>query len=343
MSAPHTINGLVSSSAVSDSAGRLTGTCHLPGEPAYESCCAIWNGMIEKRPALVVRPASEADVSSATAFAKDNNLPLSVRGGGHNVAGAALSDGGITIDMSQRRTVTVDADAMLVRVEAGATWKDVDAATQPHGIVVPSGIISATGVAGLTLGGGFGWTSRRFGFTADNMLSARVITADGQAHTASATENADLYWALRGGGVNFAVVTEFTFRGHRHGPEVLAGMVVYPLEAAREVMEFYVRLTSEAPDELTCLLVLRKAPPAPWIPEAYHGLPIVGIVAHWTGSPEAGAATMQRLKDFGKPVADTIMPKSFVSFQSFLDGGSRSGGATTGSPTMPRGSMLDWR
>jgi FAD/FMN-containing dehydrogenase len=321
MSSAQTINSRISPSAVTDLAERLSGTCHLPGDPAYESCCAIWNGMIEKRPALVVRPAREADVSATTAFARDNSLPLSVRGGGHNVAGAALSDGGVTIDMSQRRAVTVDARTMLVRVEAGATWKDVDTATQPHGIVVPSGIISATGVAGLALGGGFGWTSRRFGFTADNIVSAKVVTADGEARTASATENADLYWALRGGGVNFAVVTEFTFRGHRHGPEVLAGMVVHPFEAAREVVDFYVQLTTAAPDELTCLLVLRKAPPAPWIPEAYHGQPIAGIVAHWTGSPEAGAATMQRLKDFGEPVVDTIVPKSFVSFQSFLDGG----------------------
>jgi FAD/FMN-containing dehydrogenase len=321
MSSTQTISSRVSSSAAADLAERLTGTCHMPGDPDYDSCCAIWNGMIEKRPALVVRPTSEADISATIAFARNNGLPLSVRGGGHNVAGAALSDGGITIDMSQRRAVTLDPHTMLVRVEAGATWKDVDAATQLHGMVVPSGIISATGVAGLALGGGFGWTSRRFGFTADNIVSARVVTADGEARTASATENTDLYWALRGGGVNFAVVTEFTFRGHRHGPEVLAGMVIHPFAAAREVVDFYAQLSAGAPDELTCLLVLRKAPPAPWIPEAYHGQMIAGIAAHWTGGPAEGAAAMQRLKDFGKPVADTIEIKSFVSFQSFLDGG----------------------
>lgn len=321
MSSIQTTNMQISSSAISQLAERLSGTCHLPGDPAYESCCTIWNSMIDKRPAVVVRPANEADISTTIAFARDNCLPLSVRGGGHNVAGAALSDGGITVDMSQRRAVTVDAHTMLVQVQAGATWKDVDAVTQHHGIVVPSGIISATGVAGLALGGGFGWTSRRFGFTADNIVSARVVTADGEARTASATENADLHWALRGGGANFAVVTEFTFQGHRHGPEVLAGMIVHPFEAAKEVIDLYVQLTTAGPDELTCLLVLRKAPPAPWIPEAYHGQPIAGIVAHWTGSPEAGAAAMQRLKGFGKPVADTIVPKSFASFQSFLDGG----------------------
>ncbi|MFN7023247.1 MAG: FAD-binding oxidoreductase [Pseudorhizobium sp.] len=321
MSLSQTISGQVSPSVITGLAERLTGTCHLPGDAAFDSCCAIWNGMIDKRPAVVVRPANEADIATTTTFAKDNSLPLSVRGGGHNVAGAALSNRGVTIDMSQRRTVTVDPQTMLVRVDAGATWKDVDAATQPHGIVVPTGIISATGVAGLALGGGFGWTSRRFGFTADNIASARVVTADGKVRTASATENPDLYWALRGGGGNFAVVTEFTFRGHRHGPEVMAGMVVHPFKAAREVIEFYVQLTTAAPDELTCLLVLRRAPPAPWIPEAYHGQLIAGIAAHWTGSIDEGATAMKSLKDFGKPIADTIEPKSFVSFQSFLDGG----------------------
>ncbi|MGB3338176.1 MAG: FAD-binding oxidoreductase [Devosia sp.] len=302
-------------------ADRLNGTCHLPNDPAYEACCTIWNAMIEKRPALVVRPSDEADVVATIAFAKDNGLPLAVRGGGHNVAGAALADGGVTIDMSQRRAVTVEPQSMLVRVEAGATWKDVDAATQPYGLVVPSGIISATGVAGLALGAGFGWTSRRFGFTADNIVSARVVTPDGVARTASASENPDLFWALRGGGANFAVVTEFTFQGHRHGPEVLAGMVVHPFDRARDVIRLYTELTRDAPDELTCLLVLRKAPPAPWIPEAYHGQLIAGIAAHWTGLPDEGAATMQRIKSFGQPVADTIATKSFVSFQSFLDGG----------------------
>ncbi|MGQ3292133.1 MAG: FAD-binding oxidoreductase, partial [Shinella sp.] len=201
------VNVPISISALTALERALEGSLHLRGDPAYESCCTIWNAMIERRPALVIRPVSEADVAAALAFAQDNAMAVSVRGGGHNVAGAALSDGGVTIDMSHRRTVTVDPQAMTVRVDAGAAWRDVDAATQPHGIVVPSGIISATGVAGLTLGAGFGWTSRRFGFTADNMLSARVVTADGKARTASASENPDLYWALRGGGGNFAVVT----------------------------------------------------------------------------------------------------------------------------------------
>lgn len=309
------------SAASATLAARLDGSCHLPGDPAYEACCTIWNAMIEKRPALVVRPADSDDVAATMAFAREQGLPVAVRGGGHNVAGAALADGGITIDMSQRRAVTVDAPQMLVRVQAGATWKEVDAATQEHGLVVPSGIISATGVAGLALGAGFGWTSRRFGFTADNLVSANVVTADGRSLVASATENTDLYWALRGGGGNFAVVTDFTFRAHRHGPEVLAGMVVHPFSAAREVIELYRDLTSKAPDELTCLLVLRKAPPAPWIPQEYHGQLIAGIAAHWTGAVSDGADAMTALKGFGRPVADTIAPKPFTAFQGFLDGG----------------------
>ena len=311
----------VSSAAVTALASRLVGSCHLPGDPAYEACCTIWNAMIEKRPALVVRPANSNDVAAAFAFAREHDLPVSVRGGGHNVAGAALTDGGLTIDMTQRRAITVEPENMLAHVEAGATWKEVDTATQAYGLVVPSGIISATGVAGLTLGAGFGWTSRRFGFTADNLVSAKVVTPDGKALVASSTENPDLYWALRGGGGNFAVVTEFTFRTHRHGPEVLAGMVVHPFAAARDVIGLYRDLTSQAPDELTCLLVLRKAPPAPWIPEAYHGQLIAGIAAHWTGRAEDGVAAMAPLRSFGQPVTDTIGPKPFTAFQSFLDGG----------------------
>ena len=300
---------------------RLRGTIHQPDDPAYQACCTIWNAMIEKRPLVVVRPLDEADVATVLAYARKNSLPVAVRGGGHNVAGAALADQGITIDMSQRRAVHVEPTRMLVTVEAGATWKDVDTATQAHGLVVPSGIISATGVAGLTLGAGFGWTSRKFGFTADNLVSAQVVTPDGTVRTASATENADLFWGMRGGGGNFGIVMSFTFRAHRHGPEVLAGMVVHPFDAAQEVISLYREVTRTAPDELTCLLVLRKAPPAPWIPEAYHGKLIAGIAAHWTGSPEDGMQAMAPIKAFGNPVADTISPKPFTAFQSFLDGG----------------------
>jgi FAD/FMN-containing dehydrogenase len=314
-------SGRLDTAAIRALARQIKGSVHLPGEAAYDEACRIWNAMIERRPALVVRPAEDADVAAAIGFARAHGLPLSVRGGGHNVAGAALSDGGVTIDMSQRRGVTVDAEERLVRVEPGATWKDVDVATQPHGLVVPSGIISATGVAGLTLGAGFGWTSRKFGFTADNLVAADVVTADGRMLRASADENPDLFWALRGGGGNFAVVTGFEFRAHPHGPQALCGMVVHPFERADAVMELFRSVTANAPDELTCLLVLRRAPPAPFIPAELHGKPIAAIAAHWTGDPAEGAEAMRPLKDFGPPVADTIAPKDFLAFQTFLDGG----------------------
>jgi FAD/FMN-containing dehydrogenase len=321
MSATLTRDESLGAEAAGTLARRLKGSVHLPGEAAYDEACRIWNAMIERRPALVVRPRENADVAAAIAFARANRLPLSVRGGGHNVAGAALSDGGVTVDMSTLRGVVVDPAAMTVRVEPGATWKDVDAATQPHGLVVPSGIISATGVAGFTLGAGFGWTSRKFGFAADNLLSAEVVTADGATRRASADENPDLFWALRGGGGNFGVVTAFEFRAQRHGPQALCGMVVHPFSRADEVMQVFRDVTATAPDELTCLLILRKAPPAPFIPKEFHGQPIAAIAAHWTGDPAEGEAAMQPIKAFGPPVADTIAPKDFIAFQTFLDGG----------------------
>jgi FAD/FMN-containing dehydrogenase len=299
----------------------LKGSLHLPGEPQFVEACTIWNAMIDRRPAIVVRPHGAEDVAAAIAFAKANELPLSVRGGGHNVAGAGLSDGGVTIDMSQRRRVTIDEPSMTATVEAGATWKDVDAVTVPLGLVVPSGIISATGVAGFTLGAGFGWTSRKFGFAADNLIAANVVTAGGHALRVSETENADLFWALRGGSGNFAVVMDFVFRVHRHGPQALCGMVVHRFDRAAEVIELFRKTTSAAPDELTCLLVLRKAPPAPWIPQELHGQPIAGIAAHWNGPPEDGVEAMRPLKEFGPPAADTITVKDFIAFQTFLDGG----------------------
>jgi FAD/FMN-containing dehydrogenase len=187
--------------------------------------------------------------------------------------------------------------------------------------VVPSGIISATGVAGFTLGAGFGWTSRKFGFAADNLIAAEVVTADGRTLRASAEENSDLFWALRGGGGNFGVVTSFEFRAHRHGPQALCGMVVHPFSRAEDVMQVFRDVTATAPDELTCLLILRKAPPAPFIPKEFHGQPIAGIAAHWTGDPADGVEAMAPLKAFGPPVADTIAPKEFIAFQTFLDGG----------------------
>jgi FAD/FMN-containing dehydrogenase len=203
-----------------------------PRDPSYDEARRIWNAMIDKRPAIIVRPRGTSDVMAAIRFARETGMPVSVRGGGHNIAGAALNEGGLMIDMSTCRAVSVDAGRCVVRVEGGATWGDVDRETQAVGLVVPSGIVSTTGVAGFTLGSGFGWTSRKFGFAADNLLSADVVTADSNFVHASEGENADLFWALRGGGGNFGVVTSFEFRAHRHGPGALCGMIVYPFVQA---------------------------------------------------------------------------------------------------------------
>src|SRR5947208_7633610 len=297
----------------------LRGPLLRPHDAGFEAACSIWNGMIARRPALVARVSGAADAVHCVNFARENRLPLSIRGGGHNIAGTALCDGGLMIDMSLRRGVRVDPGRGMVRVEAGATWGDVDHEAQPVGLVVPGGIVSNTGVAGFTLGGGFGWTSRKFCYAADNLRSVDIVTADGERRHASDAENADLFWALRGGGGNFGAVTSFEFRAHQHGPQALCGMVVYPMAQAREVAHQFRRVTAAAPDELCCLLILRIAPPAPFLPKELHGTPIAAIAACWTGDPAAGQDAMLALKTFRKPAADTITVKPFIAHQTMLD------------------------
>jgi FAD/FMN-containing dehydrogenase len=299
----------------------LRGALLQPADPEYEDARTIWNAMIARRPALIARVSGSADVIACVNFARENGLPLSVRGGGHNVAGAALCEGGLMIDMSLRRAVRLDPVRRVVRVEGGATWGDVDHETQPFGLVVPSGIVSKTGVAGFTMGGGFGWTSRKFGYAADNLLSVDIVTADGELRCASATENPDLFWALRGGGGNFGAVTSFEFNANRHGPQALCGMVVYPMAQARTVIQQYRQITAAAPDDLCCLLILRHAPAEPYLPPSVHGKPIAAIAISWTGSPADGRDAVLPLKTFARPLADTIAPKPFVEHQTMLDAG----------------------
>jgi len=299
--------------------GALRGPLLETGDAGFEEACSIWNGMIARRPALVARVSGAADVVACVNFARENGLPLSIRGGGHNIAGTALCDGGLMIDMTLRRGVHVDPGRGIVRAEAGAIWGDVDHESQPLGLVVPSGIVSKTGVAGFTMGGGFGWTSRKCRYAADNLLSVDIVTADGERRRASESENPDLFWALRGGGGNFGAVTSFEFRAHPHGPQALCGMVVYPMAQAREVAHQFRRVTAAAPDELCCLLILRIAPPAPFLPTELHGTPIAAIAACWTGDPAAGRDAMQALKSFGRPAADTITVKPYIAHQTMLD------------------------
>jgi FAD/FMN-containing dehydrogenase len=307
--------------AVTELRQALRGPLLQPSDTGFGEARSIWNGMVTKQPALIAQVSGSTDVITCVNFAREHGLPLSIRGGGHNITGTALCEGGLMIDMSLRRSVRVDAGRKIVRAEPGTTWGDVDHETQPFGLVVPGGIVSNTGVAGFTLGGGFGWTSRKFGYAADNLISVDVVTADGEFRRASKTENADLFWALCGGGGNFGVVTSFEFRAHQHGPRALCGMVVYPMAQARLVMQRYRQITVAAPDELCCLLILRRAPAASNLPAEVHDKPIAVVAVCWAGDPAGGSDAVLSLKALGRPLADTIAPKPFVQHQTMLDAG----------------------
>ena len=302
-------------------AAGLRGRALWPLDAGYDDACLIWNAMIERRPALVVRPRGPADVAACIRFARDSGLPLSVRGGGHNIAGTALCAGGVMIDFSTHKEIEVDRESQRVRVQPGATWADLDRASQPFGLVVPGGIVSATGVAGFTLGGGFGWVTRRYGFAADNLIAADLVTADGQTRRASAADHPDLFWAIRGGGGNFGVVTSFEFAAQPHGPEVVAGLVLHPMARAKEVVALFREATAKAPDGLCHLLIIRKAPPLPIIPAEAHGAPVAGIAVCYSGPLAEGEELVAPIKRFGRPLVDTIGPKPFTAHQQFLDAG----------------------
>jgi FAD/FMN-containing dehydrogenase len=285
----------------------------------YNEARAIWNAMIDRRPALIARCLTAADVATAVRFARENSLLTSVRGGGHNIAGNAVIDGGLTIDLSGMRGVQIDAARRVARVEGGATLGDFDRAAQEHGLATPLGINSTTGVAGLTLGGGFGWLSRRFGLSSDNLIAADVVTTSGERVRASADENADLLWALRGGGGNFGVVTHFEFTLHNVGPTVLAGLIVHPLSDAKKVLQFYRDFAPNTPEELAIWFVMRKAPPLPFLPAEWHGREIVVLAACYSGDVAEGERVLEPLRKFGRPIADVIGPQPFASWQTALD------------------------
>jgi FAD/FMN-containing dehydrogenase len=312
-------------------AADLDGVFARPGEDDYVAATSIWNGMIARRPAAVVRARSTDDIVRTVGFVRDNEVELSIRGGGHNIAGLSLCDGGLTLDLSQLRTVQVDPDARLARVAPGCTLGDVDRATQEHGLAATLGFVSATGVAGLTLGGGFGYLSRRFGWTVDDLEEVEIVTADGTIRRASRTEHEDLFWALRGGGGNFGVVTEFVFRLHEVGPQVTGGLMAWPGDRADEVLATFRRLTDSAPRELTLVVVRRNAPPAPWVPAELHGTPIVIVVVCHSGSAEAAEADLAPLRALGNPIADLVVVKDYAVQQTLLDA------------TMPSGNHYYWK
>jgi len=298
---------------------RLEGAVILPDDSSYDEARAIWNGMIDRKPAVIVRCRTEADVIQAVKFARANRLLISIRGGGHNIAGLAVSDGGFMIDLSAMKEVRVDVAKRRVYVQPGATLGDVDRATQTHGLATPTGINSTTGIAGLALGGGFGWLSRKFGLTSDNLISARIVTADGNCVEASAMSHADLFWALRGGGGNFGVVTQFEFALHPVGPEVLSGLIVFPRSEAAAVLRKYRDFVATAPDELTVWIVMRKAPPLPFLSKEVHGQDILVLALCYVGEEEAGRKLIAPLSGFGTLLGQHIGMQPFAAWQQAFD------------------------
>ena len=297
----------------------LKGSCALAGEPGYDAARTIWNAMVDRRPSIAIRAADPGDVQQAVALAREYNAVLSVRGGGHQIAGHAVCDDGILLDLSQMKSVRVDPEARWAHVEPGVTLGELDHATQAFGLATPTGINSTTGVAGLTLGGGFGWITRKYGMTIDNLVAAEIVTADGELRRASETENPDLFWAIRGGGGNFGVVTSFDFRLHRVGPEVVSGLIVHPLDDAPELLRRYQQIADAAPDELTVWAVLRKAPPLPFLPEQWHGREILAFAACYCGDPSGAESALADLRALGKPIADVIGPHPFAGWQTTFD------------------------
>lgn len=298
---------------------RVRGAVLMPGADGYDAARTVWNAMIDRRPAVIVRSAGAADVRAAVDFAREAGAVLSVRGGGHNIAGSAVCDGGVMIDLTPMKSVRIDPFAATARVEPGVTLGEIDREAQAFGLVTPTGINSTTGIAGLALGGGFGWISRKFGLTSDNLVSADVVIADGSLVRASESENSDLFWAIRGGGGNFGIVTSFEFRLHRLGPEVMSGLIVHPLSAARDLLKRYREITMSAPDELACWFVLRKAPPLPFLPKEVHGTGIVAFAPCYAGPLADGERAIRALRDMAKPIADVVAPHPFVGWQTALD------------------------
>jgi len=307
---------------------QVTGSVVEPGDPSYDEARAVWNGMVDRRPAAVVRAANVDDVAPTIGFAREHTLDLAVRGGGHNVAGNGSVDDGIVLDLGDLNRVTVDPATSTVRVEAGATLAHVDAATEPHGLVVPVGVISATGIAGLTLGGGVGWFTRAHGLTADNLVSVELVTADGQHVTASESEHPDLFWALHGGGGNFGVVTAFTFNGYPHGPRPYAGTFIYGQDRWRQAWAAFEEWTRDLPDQMTAITTTITPPPIAEMGDQ----PLLLLGFTWASPDRAtGEALVRRLRDFAPPDAEEVGDTRWVKWQSAFDA------------VFPKGARAYWR
>ena len=329
--ASRAIGGVLEDTAIEKLRSDLRGELLQPADDGYDAVRQVWNGMIDKRPGLIARCTGVADVLASVRFAREHDLLVAVKGGGHNVAGTALCDGGLVIDLSTMKGVHVDPASRVARAQPGLTLGDLDHETQAFGLAVPAGIVSTTGIAGLTVGGGFGWITRKFGLTCDNLLSAQVVTAEGELLTASDQENEDLFWGIRGGGGNFGIVTSFEYSTQPVGPTVLAGMVAYPMSKGREVLKFYRDFIAASPEELGTVVALRLAPPAPFIPQELHGKPIVAVFACYVGAIDEGERVLKPLRELGPPAADVITPKPFIAHQSMLD------------PMQPAGRNYYWK
>ncbi|TWF81165.1 FAD/FMN-containing dehydrogenase [Pseudonocardia hierapolitana] len=311
--------------AVEELATGLRGELIGPDDPAYDEHRRVWNGSIDRHPALIARCTGVEDVVAAVGFARTHGLLVAVRGGGHSFPGYSACDAGMVIDLSPMKRIRVDPATRTARVGAGVLLGELDRETQAHGLAVPAGIVTHTGIAGLTLGGGIGWIMRKYGLTIDNLLSVEMVTADGESVTASETRNADLFWGVRGGGGNFGIVTEFEFRLHPVGPQVYAGPVFWAMEHAPEVLRFYRDWVAGCPDELMTIVVQRRAPALPVVPAEVVGRHVIAVVACCTGPLDEAERVLRPLKEFGRPVLDLCAPKPYLVHQSMFDPSFRHG------------------
>ncbi len=311
--------------SLDDLRASFGGELLLPSDVGYDEHRKVWNGSIDKRPGLIARCTGVADVRAAVRFARDHDLLVAVRGGGHSFPGLSTCDDGMLIDLGPMRGIRVDPATKTARAQAGVLLGDLDRETQTFGLAVPAGIVTHTGLAGLTLGGGIGWIMRKYGLTIDNLLSVDMVTAEAEFVQASADENPELFWGVRGGGGNFGIVTSFEFQLHRLGPEVMAGAVLWPAEEARDVLRFYRDWVDDCPDELMTIVVQRLMPDLPVIPRELVGRPIIGVAACYAGPVDDGQRIMQPLKDFGAPLIDLCAPKPYLAHQSMFDPSFRHG------------------
>jgi FAD/FMN-containing dehydrogenase len=310
---------------------RLRGPLLLPTDQEYGDSRTVWNAMIDRRPAFVVRCVGVSDVIECVRFARDHDLLLCIKAGGHNIAGLAVADGALMIDLSLMRGVWVDREQRVVHVRGGCLLGDVDRDTQVHGLAAVLGFVSQTGVAGLTLGGGIGYLTRRWGWTSDNVVGMDIVTADARLVRASSDENADLFWGLRGGGGNFGVAVGIDYSLYDVGPEIVGGPIAWPASEAPRVVELYRTMAEQAPPELTLVTLLRPAPPAPWLPKEVHGTPIVALLACHSGDPSEGEKLVAPIKAFGRPLGDALIRRPYAQMQSLLDA------------TQPKGRRYYWK